>query len=309
LTRFARPALAAGAAVLFAVPLVLMVTGSLRRPGMPPPRGPELFPEPATLAAYERAFELVDLGRYAANSLLVAAIAVPLAVLFASWAGFAISQLPPRLSRALLALSFVALMVPTTALLVPRFAIFRTLGLVDTYVPLVAPALLGMSPFYVVLYWWSFHRLPADLFDAGRVDGAGPFRLWWRVAMPLVQPATATVAVFAFVVTWANFLDPLLYLFNEDRYTLPLGLRSLAALDRQDLPVLLAGATLATVPVVLAVVPYTGSSGGWPHEARGSYLRWFSPPAPSPSLRAAATTRAVTPRGTSSSSSSATPRS
>jgi multiple sugar transport system permease protein len=255
LTRFLRPALAAGAALLFVVPLVLMVTGSLRDPGLPPPRGPELLPDPATLSSYERAFELVDLGRYTANSLLVAAIAVPLAVLVASWAGFAISQLPPRVSHAVLALSFVALMVPTTALLVPRFAIFRTLGLVDTYVPLVAPALLGMSPFYVVLYWWSFHRLPGELFDAARVDGAGPFRLWLRVGLPLVRPATATVAVLAFVITWANFLDPLLYLFDEDRYTLPLGLRSLAALDRQDLPVLLAGATLATLPVVLALIP------------------------------------------------------
>jgi multiple sugar transport system permease protein len=255
LTRFVRPALAAVVALLFLFPLVLMVTGSLRKPGLPPPRGPELLPDPVTVAGYERAFELVDLGRYAANSLLVAAIAVPLAVLVASWAGFAISQLPPRLSRALLVLSFVALMVPTTALLVPRFAIFKTLGLVDTYVPLVAPALLGMSPFYVVLYWWSFHRLPRELFDAARVDGAGPFRLWLRVAMPLVRPVTATVAVLAFVVSWANFLDPLLYIFDEDKYTLPLGLRSLAALDRQELPVLLAAATLATVPVVIALVP------------------------------------------------------
>jgi multiple sugar transport system permease protein len=178
LTRLVRGALAAGAALLFVFPLFLMVTGSLREPGLPPPRGPELLPDPVTLAGYQRAFELVDLGRYAANSLLVAAMAVPLAVLVASWAGFAISQLPPPLARVVLALSFVALMVPTTALLVPRFALFRTLGVVDTYVPLVAPALLGMSPFYVVLYWWSFHRLPQELFDAARVDGAGPFRLW-----------------------------------------------------------------------------------------------------------------------------------
>ncbi len=253
--RFVRPGLAAAAALLFVFPLVLMVTGSLREPGLPPPRGPELLPDPVTLAGYDQAFELVDLGRYAANSLLVAALAVPLAVLVASWAGFAISQLPPRLARFVLVLSFVALMVPTTALLVPRFAVFRTLGLVDTYVPLVAPALLGMSPFYVVLYWWSFRRLPQELFDAARVDGAGPFRLWLRVAMPLVRPATATVAALAFVVCWANFLDPLLYIFDEDKYTLPLGLRSLAALGRQDLPVLLAGATLATVPIVIALVP------------------------------------------------------
>jgi multiple sugar transport system permease protein len=244
--------LAAGAALLFLVPLVLMISGSLRKPGLPPPRGPELLPDPVTVASYERAFELVDLGRYAANSVLVAGIAVPLAVLLASWAGFAASQLPPRVSRAVLALSFVALMVPTTALLVPRFAIFRTLDLVDTYVPLIAPALLGMSPFYVVLYWWSFRRLPPELFDAARVDGAGPFRLWLRIAMPLVRPVTATVAALAFVVTWANFLDPLVYLFDERLFTLPLGLRSLAQLDRQNFPLLLAGSVAATVPVLVA---------------------------------------------------------
>jgi multiple sugar transport system permease protein len=188
--RLLRPALAVAAALLFVVPLVLMGTGSLRAAGLPPPRGPELLPDPVTLSSYERAFELVDLGRYAANSVLVAGIAVPLAVLLASWAGFAISQLPPRLSRAVVALSFIALMVPTTALLVPRFALFRTLGVLDTYVPLVAPALLGMSPFYVVLYWWSFHRLPRELFDAARVDGAGPFRLSSGIATRSSSSAT-----------------------------------------------------------------------------------------------------------------------
>ena len=238
--------------ICFLLPLVFMVSGSLRRPGLPPPRAPELVPADPTFQAYERAFELVDLARYTLNSLVVAAIVVPLSVLVASWAGFAMTRLPPRHVRMLVAASLVALMVPLTALLVPRFAIFRALGLTDSYWPLVAPALLGFSPFYVLLFYWSFRRIPAELLEASRLEGLSPLRTWWRVAMPLVRPVTVAVAVLAAVFTWSNFLDPLVYLFDEDKSTLPLGLRSLAQLDRQNFPLLLAGAVTATAPVVVA---------------------------------------------------------
>ncbi len=124
-----------------------MLAGSLRRPGLPPPRSPELLPRDPSLESYDRAFELVALGRYTLNSILVAALVVPLSVLVASWAGFAMTRLSDRQARALVGASLVALMVPLTALLVPRFTIFRLLGLTDSYWPLVAPALLGFSPF------------------------------------------------------------------------------------------------------------------------------------------------------------------
>jgi len=109
-------------AAIFAVPLALMVSGSFRRPGEPPPKTLELLPDRVSLGSYGRAFDLVDLARHALNSLLVVAVAVPLTVLVASWAGFALSQLRGRVESFVVALSFAALMVPTTALLVPRFA-------------------------------------------------------------------------------------------------------------------------------------------------------------------------------------------
>jgi multiple sugar transport system permease protein len=235
---------------VFALPLVFMVSGSVRRAGEPPPRTVELLPDPIVLGSYGRAFELVDLGRYALNSLLVAAIVAPLSVLVASWAGFAITRLPRRWANALVAASFAALMVPLTALLVPRFAIFRALGLTDTYVPLIAPGLLATSPFYVLVFAWAFRRLPRELYEASRLEGMTPFAIWRRVAMPLVRPVAVGVGVLAFVVSWGNFLDPLVYLFDADLYTLPLGLRSLAQLDRTNFPLLLAGAVVATAPVV-----------------------------------------------------------
>jgi multiple sugar transport system permease protein len=237
---------------LFLLPLVYMVTGSLRRPGLPPPRTPELVPDEPTFASYERAFELVDLGRYALNSTLVLVLVVPLTLLFASWAGFAMARLPERARALLVAVSLVSLMVPVTALLVPRFALFSWLGLTNTYVPLVATALIGTSPFYVLLFYWAFRRIPSELYEACTLEGLSPLETWWRVALPLVRPVTVAVGVLAGVVTWGNFLDPLIYLFDESLFTLPLGLRALAQLDRQDFPVLLAGAVIATAPVVLA---------------------------------------------------------
>jgi len=227
-----------------------MATGSLRKAGLPPPRTPELLPSPLAFDNYERAFELVDLPRYALNSALVVALTVPLTLLFASWAGFAMARLPPRAARALVALSLVALMVPVTALLVPRFVLFKTLGLTNTYVPLVAPALMGLTPFYVLLFYWSFRRLPPELFEASRLEGLSPLATWRRVAMPLVRPVTVAVGVLAAVFTWSNFFDPLIYLFDQELFTLPLGLRALAQLDRQNFPLLLAGCVIATAPVV-----------------------------------------------------------
>jgi multiple sugar transport system permease protein len=243
--------------VAFVLPLYFMISGSLRKAGLPPPRVPELLPSPLAWGNYERAFELVDIPRYTLNSLIVVAFAVPLTVLTASWAAFVMVRLPRRWAGVLVVASLVALMVPLTALLVPRFVMFRHLQLVGNpdffpYIPLIAPAIMGTSPFYVLLYYWSFKRLPAELFEAARLEGLGPLAVWRRVAMPLVRPVTVAVAVLAFVFTWGNFLDPLVYLFDQETFTVPLGLRALATVDRTTFPLLLAGSVAATIPVILA---------------------------------------------------------
>ncbi len=236
---------------LFTLPLLFMVAGSLRPTG-PPPQRLDLLPDRLDPGNFAAAIDLVDLPRYAVNSLIVVVIAVPLTVIVASWAGFAMARLSGRTATVMVVLTFVALMVPVTALMVPRFAIFRTLGLTDTFIPLIAPSLLGTSPFYVLLFYWSFKRLPAELFEAARLEGVRPLMVWWRVALPLTRPVTVAVAVLAFSFTWSNFLDPLIYLNDERLYTLPLGLRALSQVDPSNIPLLLAGATAATAPVVLA---------------------------------------------------------
>ncbi|MGS2616679.1 carbohydrate ABC transporter permease [Micromonospora sp. LZ34] len=240
--------------LVFVPPLLLLVSGSLTEPGLPPSPTPRLVPEPVSTTGYQQAVELGGLLRASLNSVLVAVVAVPLSVLVAALAGFALARLAPRTTATVVAASLVALMVPATALLVPRFAIFRTLGLTDTLVPLIAPALVGTSPLYVLVYYLAFRALPADLYDACLVEDLSPMRIWWRVALPLVRPVTAALTALTFVLTWSNFLDPLVYVYDRDLFTLPLALRSLSVLDPTNFPVFLAGAVLATVPALAVFV-------------------------------------------------------
>ena len=240
--------------LVFLAPTLLMLSGSLRDPDSPPPRGPEVVPSPLSLDAYAAAFDLVDITRYTLNSLFVTGVTVPIAVIVGSWGAYGMVRLTSRWRSVMVVASLVALMVPITALMVPRFAMFRTLGLAGTYLPLMAPALIGLSPFYVLIYYRAFRRIPAELFDAARVEGAGPLHTWWRVAMPLVRGATVAVAVLAFAVSWGNLLDPLVYLYDERMFTLPIGLKSLALLDPHNFPIMLAGAAASALPVVVLFI-------------------------------------------------------
>lgn len=252
--RLARHAVGLAATAVFLAPLALLILGSLRPVGPAAPAR-ELVPAQPTLENYGRVFDVVDLGRQAWNSVIVAAVAVPLSVAVAAAGGFAIARLPSAPRRALLAASLVAAMVPLSMLLVGRFMLFRTLGLTDTYVPLVATALVGGSPFNVLLFYLAFRRLPRELFDAARLEGASASRLLVDVALPGARNAAIAVALLAFAASWGNVLEPLVYLSDESLHTLPLGLRALASLDLPRQPIMLAGAvaTLA-VPVAFLLI-------------------------------------------------------
>ncbi len=236
---------------LFLVPLALLVTTSLRQTGVPLSRQLEWWPADPAWGNYAAVFGLLDLRRYAANSTLVAAAAVPLTVVAASWAGFALAQLPPRWRLGLTALSLAALMVPLSAVWLTRFLLFKEAGLIDSRLALVLPAFGGTSPFYVLLFLWTFLRIPSELFEAGRLDGAGAFRVWRDLALPLARPTAVAVAMLSFVAYWGNFIDPLLYLRSPEKMTLPYALQTLQQLDPSNWPLLMAAAALVTAPAVL----------------------------------------------------------
>ena len=252
-----------------ALPLVWMVTVSLREVGQPLPRRLEWAPEPVSWANYGTVFEVIDFARFALNSALIVALAVPITILTASMAGFTLSQLPQRWRLRLTLLSLAALMVPLSAIWLPRFLLFKEAGLIDHRGVLLVPALMGTSPLFVLFFLWSFLRVPEGVYEAARLDGAGIWRIWAGIAMPLARPAVVAVGVLTAAHYWSSFIEPLLYIDSMDKMTLPLGLQALLQLDRTNWPLLMAGAVMVTAPVMLLFLlaqrvflqPYRGA--GW----------------------------------------------
>lgn len=240
--------------VVFLAPLAFVLAGSLRRVGLPPPAGLELLPAEPGLSAYDRLGQITPLGRLLRNSLLVVAVAVPLATLVASWAGFALAQLATRSRRLLVGVTTALLLVPLPMLWIPRFVLYLELGVLGTLLPLVAPALAATTPFTVLLAYRAFSRVPPELWEAARLEGASALATWWRVGLPLVTATTTAIAAVAFVFHWGNYLDALLYAQSEATRTLPLGIGELATLDGADQSVLFAGAAVLSLPAVLALL-------------------------------------------------------
>jgi multiple sugar transport system permease protein len=246
--RAARPALRLVVAVLFLVPVLLLVAGSFRRLGLPPPDGLGLVPTDPGLDSYRALPDEMDLGTAVRNSTIVVAIAVPVGVAVASAAGFALSQLSARAQRRWLVGLLALLVVPLPMLWVARFVLFLELGVLDTLVPLIAPALAASTPVAVLLAWHAFRRLPAEHWEAARLEGTSAVRTWWHLGLPQVRATTTAITVLVFTVHWGAYLDALLYVRSRGERTLPLAVAELRNLDPSDTPVALAGAVLLVLP-------------------------------------------------------------
>lgn len=207
-----------------------------------------------SFANFATAAASVPMAHFFLNSLRVVAIALPLSLLVASWAGFAIARLPSPMRRWLVWFSLAALLAPSTALWLARFPIFRLLGWLDTPLPLIAPALIGGNPFFVLLLYNAYRRLPDEMLEATALDGASLWHSWRLVALPSVAGTTGAVAILTFLYFWNNFTDPLLYARSVGQMTLPVGVRLLAQMDESRWPVLMAASLALALPPALAFI-------------------------------------------------------
>jgi multiple sugar transport system permease protein len=250
----------------FLLPLAWMIAASLRPAGLPPPRGIEFLHWPPTLANYERIFEILPFARYIFNSLFVALTGVLLTLVTASWAGFGMSLLGKRAQLRLLILSIFLQMIPFTALWLSRFLFFARLGITNSYYAMLAPALMGTSPLFILLFYWTFRRTDRAVFESAVLDGANLFQTWARVALPLARPALMAVGMLAFLFYWNDFISPLLYLHSQTLYTLPVGMLQLQEMDRTNWPLLMAAAVLVTAPAVVVFAALQRSVLWWDAE-------------------------------------------
>lgn len=241
-------------ALLLGGPVVLLLLGALGRPGLPPPDGLDLWPGEPRWRNLVDVAAIVPLGRQMLNSLLVVTVAVPVTVLVASLAGFAVVTAGRRTRVWLVAASVAALLVPSAAMWVPRVVLLDRLGLTDRTLVVAYPALLGTSPILVLLFALAYSRVPRTLLEAARLEGLTPLRTWRTVALPLARPAALAVAMLAFVFHWSNLVDPLLLLASEETWPVALGVRALSTLEPTLYPLFLSGALLASLPPVAAFV-------------------------------------------------------
>lgn len=236
---------------LFLLPLIWMVSVSLRQPGLPPPRTVEWFPSPLTWTNYLRIFQIIPLGRYFLNSLAVVAMAIPLTLLTSSWAGYAMALLGKQERFRLLVFSVGLQMIPITAVWLTRFIIFSWLGLTNSRFALVAPALMGTTPLFILLFYWNFRRLPRETYESARLDGATAFQGWWYLALPLARNTLAAVSMLTFLFYWNDFINPLMYLRSQSLYTLSVGLQQLQEFDKTNWPLLMAAGVVMTTPALI----------------------------------------------------------
>jgi multiple sugar transport system permease protein len=241
-------------ALVFLLPMIWAISASLRERGVPSPRSIEWVPSPIAWDNYRAVFRIVELHRYVLNSLFVAALAVPITIAVASSAGFAISQISQQWRLRLIGFSVLCLMVPLTAIWLPRFILFKEAGLINHRLALVVPSLMGTSPFYVLLFVWTFLRVPREVYEAARLDGAGLYRTWYEIALPLARPAVISVAVLSFVHYWNSFVEPLLLMRTTDKMTASMGLRVLYQLDRTNWPLIMTGAVVVIAPVLIVFI-------------------------------------------------------
>jgi multiple sugar transport system permease protein len=187
--------------------------------------------------------------RFLWNSALYAGLVSLGTVLSCAMVGYGFARLHFPGRDLLFAITVSTMLIPGIVIFIPTFVLFKYLGLLGTYAPLICPAFLG-NAFFIFLLRQFFLGLPQELSDAARVDGAGEWRIFWQIMLPLVRPALMVAALLSFIWTWHEFFGPLIYLSDRSQYPLSLGLFAFRAQHTTEWGLLLAASTLATLPLV-----------------------------------------------------------
>ena len=242
----------AGLAVVTMAPLLWMLSASLMPSGQANTYPPKLIPEPATLEHYRALFTRLQLGRFLLNSALVATAVTAISLLVNSMAGYAFAKFRFRGRDSLFRFLLTAMVIPAQVAMLPLFLLLKEMGLVNTYWGVIIPGMASVFGIFLIRQYAL--SIPDDLIDAARIDGAGEFRTYWLIVMPLLRPILITLAIFTFMATWNDFMWPLIVLSEETKYTLPVALANLSGEHVQDTELMMASSVLTILPVMLLFV-------------------------------------------------------
>ena len=242
--------------LVMAAPLLWMALSAFKTKKDLTASPPVWLPSQWTLSNFSELLDQLDMPRYFMNSLIVAVLVTVCNLLFCSMVGYALAKLDFTGRSKVFGVVLIALMVPGNLLILPLYVLMNKLGLIDTYAGLVLPFAAGA--FGVFLMRQFMQSVPDELLEAARIDGAGEWYIFFRIVLPLVRPALATLAIFTFLGSWNNFVWPLIATNDPGKYTLPVALATFANDPNRTIAggngMLMAGSLLVVLPVLVVFI-------------------------------------------------------
>jgi multiple sugar transport system permease protein len=236
--------------LIFLVPFFWMVTGSLKTDAQLNSYPIIWFPTTITLGNYIYGLTAVPFFQYVGNTLIICFFSMIGALFSSSFVAYGLSRINWPLRTPLFVIILSTTMIPFYVTMIPLFTLFRAMGWVNTYLPLIVPSFFGV-PIYIFLLRQFFMTIPMEISHAARVDGANEFTIFYRIILPLARPALFTVALFQFLASWSDFLAPLIFLSDPDKYTVSLGLTFFQGQYSTEYGALMAASTVMLIPVVI----------------------------------------------------------
>lgn len=238
--------------IVMMTPLVYMVATSLKLSNEV--YDVNIIPREPTFENYLFIFRNTQFGLWFLNSLVTSVVVTVSVVFFDSLIGYTLAKFRFRGRDAVFVAMLTTLMIPTEMLIVPWYLMAKSFGWLNSYWGIMFPGL--MTGFGVFLMRQFFSGIPDDYIHAARIDGLSEFQIWWQVAMPLVTPALSALAIFTFLGNWTAFLWPLIVTNDRGLYTLPVGLASFSGEYLTEWELIMAGATIATLPTLAVFVVF-----------------------------------------------------
>jgi multiple sugar transport system permease protein len=239
---------------IFVLPFYWMVSTSFKTPGQAYLFPPAWVPDPFSVESYRMLWGTsVPFNLFIRNTVFITIFSVLGTLFSCTLVAFAFARLKWWGRDVWFIILLATLMLPYQVVMIPVYVIFRKLGWLDTYLPLIVPTFLG-NPFYIFLMRQFFLTIPNDLEDAARVDGASSLRILLQLFLPNSKPVLLTVMLFAFVASWNDFFGPLLYLRKLEQMTVSVGLSMFAGYRSPNWPAITAASTLSVLPIVFMFV-------------------------------------------------------
>jgi multiple sugar transport system permease protein len=238
-------------AVIMLLPIFYMISTALKSNVEIRKVPPTIIPNEFHFENFKIIFSKIAFGKYYINSIFVALITLVGTLLSSSLVAFGFARYKAKEKNFLFMILLSTLMLPYPALIIPQYLLFRNMGWIDSFLPLIVPSFFG-SAYMIFLLKQFFSTLPNDLYDSARIDGCSEFRTWWNIALPLCKPALATVSIFTFLWTWNDFITPIIYLNSDRLFTLPIGMSGMVSAFRLvPWNLIMVGSIYALLPIFL----------------------------------------------------------